>query len=251
MYFRLLGTTELVSALGAEEVASARSRTLLAIFALSESRTLPGEYLIDQLWSGETIKNAKNACHAAISRLRRLLSGLDGPDIETRAAGYRMRVQRREVDILQFTDLCAQARAAIRTDPAVAIELIDRALLLWDDDPLPDTGDCPFLNSHRFHLQELHLSIVELRCDALAQLGLHDEAAGGLLGMWLRYPEREQVTEKLMVALYRQGRATDALGAFNKTRSRLAEDFGLDPGQRLLDLELAILNRQPAELLAC
>ena len=46
-----------------------------------------------------------------------------------------------------------------------------------------------------------------------------------------------------MLALYRSGRQADALEVYRRTRQRLVESFGIEPGRELRQLERAILNQ--------
>jgi class 3 adenylate cyclase len=48
-----------------------------------------------------------------------------------------------------------------------------------------------------------------------------------------------------MIALYRSGRQTDALRAFERTRDRLRDDLGLDPSPPLRRLQQQILDQAP------
>jgi tetratricopeptide (TPR) repeat protein len=57
------------------------------------------------------------------------------------------------------------------------------------------------------------------------------------------HPLDEQVYAQLMTALYRSGRQADALAAYQRLRSTLADELGLVPGQALRDLETAILRQ--------
>ena len=50
----------------------------------------------------------------------------------------------------------------------------------------------------------------------------------------------------LATALYRCGRQADALAALREARHRLLDEFGLEPGRELADLEAAILRQDPA-----
>ena len=49
-----------------------------------------------------------------------------------------------------------------------------------------------------------------------------------------------------MLALYRSGRHAEALIAFQRVRTWMAEEFGLDPCPSLSELNAAILRRDPA-----
>jgi YVTN family beta-propeller protein len=48
-----------------------------------------------------------------------------------------------------------------------------------------------------------------------------------------------------MLALYRAGRQADALEAYQRVRRTLMDEVGLEPGPRLQELELRILNQDP------
>jgi hypothetical protein len=49
-----------------------------------------------------------------------------------------------------------------------------------------------------------------------------------------------------MLALYRCERQADALQAFQNARRTLVEELGIEPGERLRELERAILAQDPA-----
>ena len=48
-----------------------------------------------------------------------------------------------------------------------------------------------------------------------------------------------------MIALYRADRQADALEAFRAARQTLLDDLGLEPGERLRELQRAILEQAP------
>ena len=60
-------------------------------------------------------------------------------------------------------------------------------------------------------------------------------------------PLGERPRRQLMLALYRCGRQSDALEAFQRARRALVEAFGIDPSPELQRLEVAILG-QAADL---
>ena len=61
-----------------------------------------------------------------------------------------------------------------------------------------------------------------------------------------RYPTRERLAWLLMLVLYRTGRQAEALETFERTRTHLANELGLEPGPRLTSLQSQILGHDPA-----
>jgi hypothetical protein len=56
----------------------------------------------------------------------------------------------------------------------------------------------------------------------------------------------ERFHEQLLVALYRSGRQADALRAYERARTQLIEELGVEPGPALRELEGRILAHDPA-----
>ena len=58
------------------------------------------------------------------------------------------------------------------------------------------------------------------------------------------HPYRERFWRLLMLALYRVERQADALAAYQRARSVLVEELGLEPSEQLRELEQAILRQE-------
>ena len=74
------------------------------------------------------------------------------------------------------------------------------------------------------------------------RLGRHAYVVGELERLVKAHPARERFAGQLMVALYRCGRQADALAVFERTRTELDEQLGLEPGSELRGLQADILN---------
>ena len=60
------------------------------------------------------------------------------------------------------------------------------------------------------------------------------------------HPYRERLRAQLMLALYRADRQADALQAYQDARRPLVEELGIEPGERLRELEAAVLAQDPS-----
>ena len=69
---------------------------------------------------------------------------------------------------------------------------------------------------------------------------------GRLETLIARHPYREGLRAQLMLALYRGDRQADALQAYQDARRALVEELGIEPGERLRELERAILAQDQA-----
>ena len=82
--------------------------------------------------------------------------------------------------------------------------------------------------------------------DARLALGRHGELVGQLEALIGEHPYRERLRAQLMLALYRCERQADALQAYQDARRTLVDELGIEPGERLRELERAILAQDPA-----
>ncbi|MPZ81260.1 MAG: tetratricopeptide repeat protein [Actinophytocola sp.] len=78
------------------------------------------------------------------------------------------------------------------------------------------------------------------------ELGRHEEVVGELTALVGEHSLRERLHEYLMLALYRSGRQAEALEVCRRVRTTLVDELGIEPGERLQQLERSILNRDPA-----
>ena len=102
-----------------------------------------------------------------------------------------------------------------------------------------------FAQAEAARLEELRLRCLEARLDADLALGRHADVIGELEPLADQHPDRERLREQLMLALYRSGRQEEALDLYRRTRRRLFDELGIEPGPELRSLESAILNHDP------
>ena len=111
---------------------------------------------------------------------------------------------------------------------------------------LSAAGDGDWVIPHRARLEEVRLGLVEDQLAARLDLGASGEVIGELEALVSVHPLREGLWALLMVALYRDGRQADALATYQRARTWLADELGLDPGRQLQQLEHQILVHDPS-----
>jgi predicted ATPase len=180
--------------------------------------------------------------------LRKALDGNGGgAAIVTREHGYELKLDPERLDSHRFERLVAEGRTELATGhPELAAPKFESALSLWRGTPLADLAYEPFAQPEIARLDDLRLAVLEDLGDAKLALGRHRELVGELEALIDEHPYREGLRAQLMLALYRCERQADALQAYQDARRTLVEELGIEPGERLRELERAILAQDPA-----
>jgi predicted ATPase/DNA-binding SARP family transcriptional activator len=222
---RLLGPLHLVRDGQPEEVKGSGERELLALLATAPRRAFTKEGLIDALWEESPPANPDNALQQRVSKLRKML----GDALVTAVPGYLLDVADDAVDILRFADLVRQRRYG-------------EALGLWRGEPLAEFVAQPWARAEAARLNELHATAVEEHVDERLAAGDHVALVSELEGLVAAAPLRERLRGQQMLALYRCGRAADALAVYQAFRRVLNEELGVEPSADLRGLEAGILR---------
>lgn len=222
------------------EVRGQRRQAVLVALALAAGQTVTRERLLASVWGEDCPPTATTSLRVLISQLRKVV----GEELlETAENGYRLAVTPAEVDALVFRQLADHGREMLhqRRYPA-AYETLQSTMELWHEPQWPDHGALWEESSSLANTkEEVELLLAEAR---LLAEGLPPDIAT-LEELTQRYPYRERAWELLMTALYWAGRQAEALGAFQRAKTVLREELGLDPGPSLVDVETAILNQDP------
>ncbi|WP_407560884.1 AfsR/SARP family transcriptional regulator [Streptomyces sp. 184] len=242
MEFQLLGGIEAVADDGRPvDLGPARQRSVLAALLVDAGRAVPTEQLIHRVWGFAAPQRARETLYSYLSRLRRTLAG--SPATLARGSdGYELAVAAGAVDLHRFRLLLTRGRAA--KDDTGAADLFREALALWRGVPFPGI-DTPWFNGLRDGLGK-ELLAAELDCaDVRLRLGDHAALLTALAERIAAHPLDERLAAQYMTALYRCGRPADALAHYRRVRGLLAEELGIDPGQRLQQLHQAVLGGDP------
>ncbi|MFC7760970.1 BTAD domain-containing putative transcriptional regulator [Catellatospora bangladeshensis] len=188
--------------------------------------------------------SAVNALQTYVSRLR---AALGGDILARRPAGYLLDIAPGQVDAHRFEQALDRGRRLLAAgDGAAALEVLAAAQALWRGGVLSDLAEAPFAQGEILRLSELRLVAAETHAEALLAAGRTAEAVAAAQALVAEHPLRERARAHLMLALYRDGRTTEALDAYREARRLLNEEFGIDPGTQLTALEGAILRQDPA-----
>ncbi|HZE49078.1 MAG TPA: BTAD domain-containing putative transcriptional regulator [Jatrophihabitantaceae bacterium] len=239
---RILGPVELEVDGRPIALGPRKQRFVLAVLALEANRAVPVARLITLTWPHHPPRTAEHAIRVAVSQLRTILerAGVDPDDLRvvTSGDGYLLHANNVFLDVDEFRRLTADARTS--ADHPTRVRLLDEALALWRGPAL--AGAAPDGHQLTHSLDDARLAAIEDRFNGRLQLGEHRAVLSELPELIDAHPADEGLIATYMLALYRSGRASDALAAYQQARTRLVEDLGIDPGPALQSLHTAILR---------
>ncbi|MEV5959485.1 BTAD domain-containing putative transcriptional regulator [Streptomyces sp. NPDC051987] len=246
MHFRTLGSLEVIGDEQPLPIGGFNRKAILGYLLLKSGEVVSVRQLVTALWSESPPPTARKMVQNGISGLRRLLGAGEQQTVQllTRDPGYVLQVPPESIDFTRFEHLARTGRSRLAHGDAADASLILReALALWRGPAMADLAEFgiewPELNA----LENARHAAYEDCVQAELSLGRHHELVGELEAASAEEPVRERLCGQLMLALYRCGRQSDALMAYQRTRSALVKGFGLDPGQELKELERRILRR--------
>ena len=247
---RLLGPVALFFGSEPVPVAGRRQLRVVAALALSPGRVIPAARLIADLWGDRPPRTAAGQLQTSVWMIRRALASVEAPQavVQSCPSGYQLDTTWCELDSDHFRRIVSSAKELQRRDRLEeSAEALRDALALWRGPALASPSSL-YLQSRATRLEEERIAALEQLVSLEIALGRYEEAIGELIDLVAQYPLREGLHASLMVALYRSGRQAEALAAFRRMRRTLADELGIDPGPKLINLEQAIL-RQDHELL--
>lgn len=221
---------------------SAKQKRLLLRLALSANETVGRDELLDLLWDGKRPASAANLLHTYVGRLRRLLEPGSDRTLVTEPGGYKLAAPPARIDVERFRELAARASAA--PEPREALEHYAEAAGLWrgetDVDALRDGPLMAALTG------EYAVLLRDYAC-AARELGEGEAVLPRLRDLAARLELDENLHAELIMCLAAAGRRAEALDAYERIRSSLAEQLGIDPGTRLRQARRAVLDRTRTE----
>ena len=250
MRFRILGPLQVTREDELVELGSPKQRAVLAVLLLAQGGVVSVDGLVDALWGDDVPGSALASVQAYVSNLRRALRNSGGAPgaspIVRQPPGYYLDVAADDVDLAVFTTACAAAAVAVEAGAwQDALSAAESALSLWRGPLLADFGDERWVAQEAVRAEELRRECVDSRITALLALGRVAPALTAAARLAAADPLSDRGCWLHALALYRSGRASEALDAYTRHAKVLDAELGLQPGTELRDLQTAILRQAP------
>jgi DNA-binding SARP family transcriptional activator/tetratricopeptide (TPR) repeat protein len=245
----ILGPLTLATADGARPLSGRRRQMVLCVLAAARGAAVSADTLVNALWDDDPPGRPRHALEGQLYRLRRSLkaAGTDDAMVVGDPHGYRLDLDRVDLDVLRFDQLSGRGRVALHEGRSTeALHDLDSALALCRGRPFGELGDHPVLMPYARELDEAVLAARENHVDAALAL---DRGAGlvpDLTGLVELHPLRERLWVLLMRALVQAGRSADALAVYARAAQVLREELGTDPGPELAGVHREVLTRTSA-----
>jgi DNA-binding SARP family transcriptional activator len=223
--------------LGPRQLGGAKGRQVLLALCVHHGTVVPKSRLVELLWEGTPPHGAVATLESYVSLLRRRLEAVLGSGaspVLTAPGGYRLDVDRVDLDVRRFERLLTRAREP-GAPAAVALSRYAAALAAVPATLLPEEDSVWVSEARRDHDDAVLRATVEAAELALAT-GAHGQAE-----RWAATAlQLDQFSETAWLVLLRsfelRGQHADGLRAYESCRSLFASELGCPPGQRVREV---------------
>jgi WD40 repeat protein/DNA-binding SARP family transcriptional activator len=222
-------------------------RLAFTLLVCERHRPVTRDELADNLWVERRPDTWESALRSVISRVRDFVTMADlGPrDLLRADAGtYRLHpLVDVEVDLERAAERLEQAASALAAGDALrAVDEASRARGVLAQPLLPGI-EGPWVELKRRELSPLLLRALETLAEARSILGDHVHAAAAAHAAIEMDPFRETAHRLAMRTHLLAGDDAAGLRSYERCRSLLAEELGVDPSPATRSLHLELLNR--------
>src|SRR5258705_7723055 len=246
--FGVLGPLQMTVDGAALPLGTPKQRAVLAVLVMNRSRPVAIDSLITAAWEQWPPPEARASLHSYISNLRKLL-GDSRSMLVNAPPGYRLAVDDTACDIGRFIlEKTAGVQAAAAGHFEEASHHLTTALAEWRGAVLEDLRDFQFVEGFATALTEdkvvahTALAEVEIAC------GRGYAVSAELESLTVEHPYREPLWAQLIIAYYLADRQSEALDAYQRLKTTLADDLGIDPGPTVRALHERILRQEPLDV---
>ena len=233
-------------------VRTPKQRAVLAMLVINRNRPVGTDSLINAVWEESAPPGARASLHSYVSNLRKLLDsvGVDsGRVLVSAPPGYRLSVPDADCDLGRFIiEKNAGVRAAAAGQFEQASRHLTTALAEWRGPVLEDLRDFQFVDAFATALTEDKVVAHTARAEAEIACGRGYAVIGELESLTGEHPYREPLWAQLIIAYYLAERQSEALDAYQRLKTTLADDLGIDPGPTVRALHERILRQEPLDV---
>ncbi|MCS6826316.1 MAG: DUF2791 family P-loop domain-containing protein [Caldilinea sp.] len=223
-----------------------QARQLLKILITERPRAVSTDALIEILWPSSAPHAAATTLRSAINALRNVLEP-DRPNrapsryIVTQTPGYAFHLTPEIwLDVEEFEHLLNRAHHS--ADPALRLQLLQRAIDLYQDDYLITDLYADWLQVERDRLRERYFGALLQAAELHAEVGRYPEAISLCRRLLARDEVRENAYQALMRFQAESGDSAGALLTYERCRTILSEELGADPSPLTQHLHQQILK---------
>lgn len=247
--FGVLGPLSMTANGAAVPLGAPKQRAVLAMLLIHRNRPVSVDALIDAVWGQDPVPAARTSIQSYVSTLRRLLRGATADPYAVLASappGYQLSVADLDCDLGRFlTHKAVGLRAAGVGRYEEASSRLSAALDEWRGPVLDDLRHFAFVEAFAAALLEEKVAAHTARAEAEIACGRADGVIAELEALTAQHPYREPLWAQLITAYYVTERQSDALGAFRRLKTALADGLGIDPGPTVNALHQRILRQEP------
>jgi DNA-binding SARP family transcriptional activator len=236
-----------------------KPRQVLALLALHADQVVSVAALTEELWGSVPPRSARTTLQTYILQLRELITAAleqGRPEegkrrtaknvLATLPGGYLLDSGDGTSDVREFERLAGVGYRAIDAgDFQGAVRQLRKGLELWTGPAFADVQLGEVLQMEAKRLDETRLCALDQRIEADLRLGRHRDLLAELTVLVNRYPTHENLHGQYMLALYRSGRRSEALAAYQRVRTTLVRELGLEPSNDLRRVQRLILMASP------
>src|ERR1700744_2923050 len=251
LQFGVLGPLQLWAGDALVPLGAPKQRAVLAMLLMNRNRAVSVDVLIDAVWDQSPVPAARTSIHSYVSNLRRLLGGASRDPNQVLASvppGYQLSVADTDCDLGRFV---AEKNAGVHAAAAGRFEdastHLSAALAEWRGPFLDDLREFVFVETFATALSEVRVVAQIALAEAEIACGRADSVIPRLELLRTEHPFRERLWAQLITAYYVVERQSDALNAYLRLKSNLAEHLGIDPGPTVRSLHERILRQEPLD----
>lgn len=213
--WRVLGPLDVWADGSPVNLGGRQRRLVLAILLANTGQTVSTDRVVEEVWGGSPPDSARKTVQAHVAHLRKALN-VDSEVVAPSGEGYVASPAPGKVDAVRFETAVDGARRA-QGDPDLVVEMLDEALSLFRGEPYAGLADDALtVKVEAQRLSELRLAAREDRLEALLGSGEAAKVAADVERLLAEHPLRERLWAIQMLALYRDGRQSDALRSYSR-----------------------------------